>query len=71
MKLKFHTGAIIEVNDEHLLKLLKKDKRYTEVKNKKDGEDEKSKDAPKKDEEVKDVSKDSKEPKDTSKKDEE
>ena len=32
MKLKFHTGEIIEVNDEFLLSVLKKDKRYTEVK---------------------------------------
>lgn len=59
MKLKFHTGTIIEVNDEHLLKILKKDKRYTEVKSKKDDKepekelekDEEVKDTPKKDEE--------------------
>lgn len=56
MKLKFHTGTIIEVNDEHLLKILKKDKRYTEVKNKKDDkepekEPKKDEETPKKDEE--------------------
>lgn len=32
MKLKFHTGEIIDVKDEHLLRVLKQDKRYTEVK---------------------------------------
>ena len=35
MKLKFQTGEIITVNDEHLLKILKQDKRYTEVKDEK------------------------------------
>ena len=58
MKLKFHTGEIIEVNDEHLLKILKKDKRYTEVKPKASGKkDEEVKDVPEKDEEVKDTPK--------------
>lgn len=42
MKLKFHTGEVIEVKDEHLLKILKQDSRYTEVK------DEKPKATPKK-----------------------
>lgn len=32
MKFKFETGEIIEVLDEHIIKLLKADKRYTEVK---------------------------------------
>lgn len=32
MKLKFVTGEVIVVKDEQLLKLLKADKRYTEVK---------------------------------------
>lgn len=32
MKLKFETGEIIEVYDEALLKILKEDKRYSEVK---------------------------------------
>ena len=33
MKFKFETGQVIDVVDEHIIKLLKADKRYVEVKN--------------------------------------
>ena len=33
MKFKFETGEVIEVFDENVIKLLKADKRYSEVKN--------------------------------------
>ena len=32
MKFKFETGKVIDVVDEHIIKLLKADKRYVEVK---------------------------------------
>ena len=32
-KFKFETGEVIKVLDEHIIKLLKADKRYVEVKN--------------------------------------
>ena len=41
MKLKFHTGEVIVVKDEALLKILLKDNRYSEVKDAPKKEDKK------------------------------
>ena len=32
MKFKFETGTVIEITDERIIDIIRKDKRYTEVK---------------------------------------